>query len=351
MALTVPRVAFEALVGFGCALLEKKGLARDDARHIAEVAVLTEARGVHTHGVVALANFDEQLGSSIDPAARPKIVRDKGATATLDGERCFGQLCLRTASELAVKKAREFGIGMVACRNTAWIAGLGTYLLPIAEGGLLAQLWAQSSACGDCAPVGGIDGRFSTNPVALAFPAPGGPVVADFSTAAMSFGRARRLAAAGQKAPARVFLDPQGRLTDDPKVAVDDKGTMLFMGGELEGYKGFALSLWCEALSAMGGGNANNPELPSRQNFNLTVIDPEAFAGAAHFRAEMERFVAHVKSSRTRPGIKAIRLPGERAGREAVEARRSGVTLDAALFGRLNAVAAKNGLAPLAPLG
>ena len=346
----MPRVAIKDLTGFGTRLLVKKGVAEADARHIVGLAVMTEARGVSTHGAVIFANFDEQVGKAIDPAARPKVVKEHGATALIDGTGCFGQLCLRLASELAVKKARAHGVAMVAGRNTSWIAGLGTYLLPIAEAGFFAQLWAQSSACKDCAPVGGIDGRFSTNPVALAIPGPDGPVVADFSTAVMSFGRARRLAAGNRRAPAPVFMEPDGEFTDDPAAAVDRDGTLLFMGGELEGYKGYAFSLWSEALAAMAGGSANNPELPSRQNFNLTVIDPQAFAGSDYFRTEMLRFVAHVKSSRPRPGGSAIRLPGDRARERSAESRRRGVELDPGLFERLNAVAAKNGLAPLAAL-
>jgi len=346
----MPRVSIESLTAFGAALLEKKGLPAAEARHVAEIAVLTEARGVKTHGAVIFANFDEQLGKAIDPAARPKVVKDRGATALVDGERCLGQLCARLASELAAGKAREHGVAMVAVRNTSWVAGLGTYLLPLAEQGFLVQLWAQSSACKDCAPVGGIDGRFSTNPVALAFPGPDGPVVADFSTAVMSFGRAKRLAAAGKRAPAPVFLDPEGTLTDDPKVVVDREGTMLFMGGESEGYKGYAFSLWCEALTAMAGGNANNPDVPGRQSFNLTVIDPEAFAGSEQYLKEMRRFVAHVKSSRVRPGAGAIRLPGDGGRARFEESKRRGVELDAGLFERLEAIAAKHGLAPLAAI-
>jgi LDH2 family malate/lactate/ureidoglycolate dehydrogenase len=347
----MPRVSMEALTAFGTALLRKKGVAEADARHIASVAVLTEARGVSTHGAVIFANFDEQVGKSIDPAAKPKLVKEKSATALIDGEGCFGQLCLRLASELAVRKARVHGAAVVGCRNTSWIAGLGSYLLPIAEQGLLAQLWAQSSACRDCAPVGGIDGRFSTNPVALAFPTPDGPVVADFSTAVMSFGRARRMAAEGRRSSAPVFLDPEGTLTNDPKAAADRDGTLLFMGGESEGYKGYAFSLWAEALAVVAGGSANNPKLPGRQNFNLTVIDPEAFAGGDYFRREMKRFIAHVRSSRRREGVDAIRLPGDRARESFEESKRRGVELDPELFEKLNAIAAKNGLEPLKVAG
>jgi LDH2 family malate/lactate/ureidoglycolate dehydrogenase len=147
-----------------------------------------------------------------------------------------------------------------------------------------------------------------------------------------------------------VFVDPEGRLTADPKVAVDREGTMLFMGGEMEGYKGYAFSLWAEALTAVAGGSCNNPKVESRQSFNLLVIDPEAFGGSGYYRKEMERFVAHVKSSRLRPGAGAIRLPGERARRAEAEAGRRGLPLEAGLFEKLNAIAARHSLAPLKPL-
>ena len=57
----------------------------------------------------------------------------------------------------------------------------------------------------------------------------------------------------GERAPAPVFLDPDGTPTDDPNALVERGGTPMLWGAELNGFRGFALSLWTEALSLLGG--------------------------------------------------------------------------------------------------
>lgn len=138
-------------------------------------------------------------------------------------------------------------------------------------------------------------------------------------------------------------MDKDGQLTDDPK-AMKEGGSILFVGGDKLGHKGYALSLWCEALTAMAGGDANNPEAESRQCFNLTVIDPEAFEGRGYYDKEIKRFVAHVKASRTLPGVSGIRLPGERGFESLREAEGEGVPLEDSMLEALNGIAEKNGI-------
>jgi LDH2 family malate/lactate/ureidoglycolate dehydrogenase len=219
------------------------------------------------------------------------------------------------------------------------------HLVPIAEKGLLCQVWAQNSTCRDAAPLGGIDARFSTNPIALAFPADGQPVVADFSTTTMSMAGAHALSEEGRTTPVPRFLDKGGNPSCDPAV-MDDDGTLMFMGCEVDGHKGYALSLFNEALTAMAGGSANNPAATPRQSFALQVLDPAAFGGAAHYAQEMRRFVAHLRSARLRPGCKAIRLPGERGFAALAECRLHGVPLDDRKVALLRKLAAENGIAP-----
>ncbi|MCG3181320.1 MAG: Delta(1)-pyrroline-2-carboxylate/Delta(1)-piperideine-2-carboxylate reductase [Phycisphaerae bacterium] len=345
----MPTVAFDELTDFLAAVLEKLGASADDARYMARTAATTEAAGVSTHGAVLVAAYDGQVGKGIDPSARPAVVSERPGTALIDASRGFAPMAMRMAIKLATAKARANGVAMVGVRNTCWLGGLGAYLLPVVEDGLMAMLWAQSSQCKDSVPVGGIDARFSTNPVALAFPTPSGPVVADFSTAIFSMGKVNLMARRGAKAAAPVFFDTTGRLSDDP-ATMSDGGAMLMAGAPLNEHKGYALSLWCEALTVMGGGSANNPDAEQRQSFNLTVIDPTAFAGADYYRQEMERFVAHVKSSRRRPGVDEIRLPGERFLAQVAQARAEGVQLRPDLLDKLNEIAGRRGVAPLKPL-
>ncbi len=342
----MPNIPMKNLVDFGTRLLVRRGVALRDAQYIADVAVTAEAMGVTTHGLVQLTAIDGGIGKSIDPARQPRVIKDKGASAMIDGEGAIGQIAMRLACEMAASKAREHGVGFVGVGNTSWIAALSVYLLPLAREGLLAQVWCQSSQCQDCAPIGGIDPRLSTNPIALAFPTGGDPVVADFSTAAVSMGATSRMARIGEKARYLIFMDGSGHATNDPTAMVDAKGgrgggSILFWGGESEGHKGYAMSLWCEAMTAISGGRTNDPQSPSRQSFALQVIDPEAFAGRQYFEGQIQHLVGWLRSSRLRPGHDRIRLPGQRGQESLRKAQAEGVPVSEQGLARLNDLAAK----------
>lgn len=341
----MPLIEKRNLVSFGAGLLVKKGVPAGNAQYIAEMAVATEAFGIATHGLAFFAYAESAIPAHLDPKAEPTVVRETGAAALIEGRGGFGQLAMRLAGELAMKKARRQGIGMVAVRNVGWLGALGVHLVPIARQGFFAQLWAQTNTCKDCAPIGGIDAKFSTNPLALAFPTPDRPVVADFSTATMSVGKVNQMLRLGTKAPEKVFMDRDGKLSDDPRV-VKDGGSILFAGGEHFGHKGYALSLWSEALTAMSGGECNNPESKTMQNFNLTVVDPDAFAGSDAYLREMERFLLHMKASRLLPGHAGIRLPGERA-LDSMQRAESSVPVEDHMAARLDELATRYGLEPI----
>lgn len=339
-------VPWDTLVTFGSRLLTAKGVGEPNARYIAKIAVETEAYGISTHGLRMLSYCERMIGKEIEAKAEPVVVREKGASALIDGNRSFGQLAMRLAKEIAVRKAREQGVAMVAVRDSFWVGALAVYMIDLAEAGLMAQLWVQHSSGKDCAPFGGIDPRFSTNPVALTFPTQALPMVSDFSTSVIAMGKVGEMIREGEKADEQLFLDREGTLTDDPGV-MREGGSMLFTGGATRGYRGYALSLWGEALTAAAGGRTNDPKAPPRQNFSLTVIDPEAFAGLESYLGEIQRLVAHVKSSRLRPGFTEIRLPGERGLKAMARARTKGVPVPDGTIDRLNELAQKNGVARL----
>lgn len=338
-------IPLEDLEAFGRRVLAARGVPVEEAEYIARIAATAEAMGITTHGLVQLTSLDRAIGKDVDPARPPRVARDTGCTALIDGEGVIGQVAMHRAVRLGSAKAKEHGMAFIAVGNTSWIAAIGVYLIELAEAGLLAQAWCQSSQCQDCAPSGGLDARVSTNPIALAIPVKGGdPVLADFSTAAVSMGRTSRLAAAGRRAAHPYFMDSAGNATDDPTVMVDANGqrrdgSILFWGGLSEGHKGYAMSLWCEAMAALAGGSTNNPDAPSRQSFSLMVIDPEAFAGGNHFGRQMEHLAAWLKSSRPHPAFDGVRLPGGRGFAALRQARNDGVILSRKLAAQLDAMA------------
>ncbi len=324
------RVPKDKLIKFGIDFLIEKGVPEENAKKVTEIVVETESMGIHTHGIKLFPYFDSVIPKELNPKAEPEIVREKASISLIDSNSGFSQIAMVKAKEIAKRKAKETGISMVGIKNSLWMGAVGPYLVSLAREGFFAHLWAQTSTCTDCAPFGGIEGKFSTNPIGLAFPTDtsgNSPIFADFSTASMSVGKMNTMIRENQKAPEYAFLDKDGNPTNDPNV-VPNGGTLLFFGGLNYGYKGYALSLWIEALTAMVGGSANNPESPTRQTIILLVIDPEAFEGKQYYYQEIERFLKHVKMSKLRPGFKEIRFPGERALKEQDKSLNEGIAVD-----------------------
>ncbi|MFP4052554.1 MAG: Ldh family oxidoreductase [Phycisphaerae bacterium] len=336
----MPTMPWNNLVRFGKSLLVAKGVGEEDAEWLADLAAVSHVFGAPTHGLGVLGYYHKAIGSRVDASADPIVVRDKGASVLIDANGGLAQFAIRLGKRHAVEGARRYGVCMAAIRNAGWCAALGPYLIDLAEQGFLAQAWVQHSTCADCPPHGGIDGKFSTNPIGFAFPIPGGVSVSDFSTSSFSMGKVRMMKMAGEKAPEPLFLSPRGEWSCDPHT-MDEGGTMFHAGGPHYGYKGYALSLWCEAMSVLAGGNANDPDRPGKQAINLVVIDPEAFAGEQHFRREMERFVPHVKDTRLREGYDEVRLPGENGYHRIARARREGLEVEDWVLDDLRKIAAE----------
>ena len=328
------KIPMSEVVSAAASHLVDKSVGIEDARWIAKMAVRAEAMGRTTHGLSQIFWLCGQIPESVDPARKPKIESDNGAAVGIDIAGGIGQLGIRMALKLAPSRAAKHGVVSIGISRTSWIGAPGAFLLDLVEQGLLAQMHAQNSNCKDCAPVGGIDSRFSTNPIALGFPTGSDPVLAEFSTATMSLAQANQLIAADERARYPAFIDEHGVETTDPTV-MQRGGSMHFMGESQTGHKGYALSLWCEALVAMTGGSCNNPDAPARQSLFITVMDPGCFTGRDRYFKEIKRFMAHLKSSRRRPGVEQIRLPGERSATLLREAERGGLSLDEDKLNRL----------------
>ena len=339
------RVPLEHLERFVASCLASLGFTPGDAAYMARVMVDTEARGVTTHGLSQLDNLRSHVGGLVDPSARPVVRSHTAGAVVLDGNRCAAILCMREAKEMARERADTIGIAWVSVIDTTWIAAPGPHLVDLARDGYLAAVYVHNTRWPAAAPFGGMDARLSTNPLALAIPRRGEPIVADFSTSTISFGRARTMATAGELVEQPRFIDSEGRLSRDPQT-VFDGGAMLGAGGEAEGYKGYALSLWHEALTAAAGGSPHDPDGESRQSYHLLLIAPEVLSDQEHYLKEMERFVAHLKTSRPRPGVKEILLPGERSAAALREAREQGIELDDERIAALRQTAEKLGMDP-----
>jgi LDH2 family malate/lactate/ureidoglycolate dehydrogenase len=337
------RISIAELESFGARFLVKRGVAADDAAYMAHIAAWTEAFMQTTHGIEQLMVLHKKIGLSAYPDVKLVLVRESAATAAYTGHNCIGQLAMRQAIDVAVAKADKCGTSTVTVANTEWVAALAVYLVPLARQGYVSMLWVESDRGHSCAPLGGLDAMFSTNPIAMAIPTEGDPIVADFSTTTMSNGAAKVMRDKGQVCEVPRFLDKEGNASKDPAV-MKAGGTQMFMGAEADGHKGYALSIFNEALSFMGGFDRLGDKSPWFQSFAVMVIDPDAFAGRDNLRLRMQEFAARLKTSRPRPGCDKIRMPGEAGFRRLADSRKNGIPLPADKMEMLMAIAKENGV-------
>src|SRR5207253_2470934 len=186
------------------------------------------------------------------------------------------------------------------------------------------------------APFGGIERRLSANPIAAGIPIAGGtPLILDMSACTLAEGKIRVALNKGVPVPENCIIDAAGRPTTDPKVFYGDPpGAIL----PIAGHKGHGLAVLCEVLAgALTGGGCSNPANADRVvNGMLSIfLDPARFQDDATFAAEIDRFVAWVKSSARTSPDGDILMPGEIEERTKAQRLREGIAVDETTWAQL----------------
>jgi LDH2 family malate/lactate/ureidoglycolate dehydrogenase len=101
---------------------EQLGVPADDAEIAAKILVAADLRGVDTHGVIRFspnAWYVKWLTEG-SMTARPnlRVISESASTALVDGDRGMGMVIGQRAMEIAIRKARESGLGTVGVRNS-----------------------------------------------------------------------------------------------------------------------------------------------------------------------------------------------------------------------------------------
>src|SRR5262245_9141132 len=111
--------------------------------------------------------------------AEPEVVDRGPIAAFIEGNDTVGPLVAKVAMDLAVEKAATHGLGMVGVRNhTCWLTA-GYHPRRAALADLIGATWSVS--VGIVAPHGATRPVFGTNPIGVAVPAAGGPIVVDMA--------------------------------------------------------------------------------------------------------------------------------------------------------------------------
>lgn len=347
------RYPADALRAYAFALLTRAGLAEERARVVAEILVEGDLLGHDTHGLALLAPY---LGEIERGAMASRgdlvVVNERPAALLWDGCRLPGPWLTQHAVDTAIERARIYGTATVVIRRSHHIACLAAYLRRATEQGFVLLLACSDPNAASVAPFGGTRAVFTPDPLAIGFPTAGDPVLVDVSASITTNGMSARLHKQGRRFAHDWLLDAGGQATDDPAVLfTDPPGTILPLGGLDAGHKGYGLALLVEALT---GGLAGFGRADPKQGWGATVfvqaLDPDAFGGREAFVQQAEFIAAQCRGNPPRPGVDAVRLPGERALARRREQLARGVQLHESILPALEPWAQKFGVALLAAI-
>ena len=174
----------------------------------------------------------------IVPAAEPKITRDEGTTAVVDGQQAFGHYTSTLAMELAIAKARAHGVGFVTCRNSNHYGAAANYSMMALAHDMIGLSLTNSGPA--VVPTYGRQAMLGTNPISFAAPAGRHfPFVLDMATSTVAIGKLSVALRWGKPIPPGWALDEEGQPTTDPTVAYETRHlTPLGATRELGGSQG-----------------------------------------------------------------------------------------------------------------
>lgn len=341
------------LTALAQSLLEQAGMEADKAIDVAEVLVEGDCLGKSTHGLALLPLYLKEIGAGgMTLFGGPTILSDTGACLTWDGRKLPGPWLVRQAVAEAIKRARQFGSGIVAIQRSHHTACLGAYLRQATDAGCMLLVTLTDPGHRSVAPYGGITPVLTSNPIAFGAPGPDGPILVDMSTALITNGTAAAYARRAEPLPEQVLMDNQGQPSDDPGVlSTMPPGSILPLGGMTAGHKGYGLGLMVELLTGClsGRGRADPHEGWSAAVF-VMALDPAAFGGANAFATQVAAVAQACHSAAPRPGFERVDLPGENALHRERLARATGIRLAPEIIAALTNAAEQAGVSPPAPM-
>jgi LDH2 family malate/lactate/ureidoglycolate dehydrogenase len=125
---TFVRVREDRLLLFAAACFEKVGLAADHAALISRLLVNSDLRGVRSHGTRTLDGYCRAFEQGqLNPRPEVKVVHETPTAVVLDGDGALGYLPTVRATELAIGRAKEAGMGMGLVRPIGHYGSAGHY--------------------------------------------------------------------------------------------------------------------------------------------------------------------------------------------------------------------------------
>src|SRR5262245_65205556 len=272
---------------------QKLGVSPEDSAEAADVLIMTDLRGVETHGVSNMlrAYVRDYKAGKLDPRPGWRVVRESPGTAVIDAERRLGIIVGPKAMRLAVEKARNVGVGVVTVFNAGHFGAIGHYAMQAAQRDMVGVCFTGAGL--SVVPTFASKPLIGTNPIALAAPARReAPMLFDAATSAIAGNKIRLAIRVGSPLLAGWVTDKDGVPIMEEKPVFDrDEYFQAPLGGTRDqgSHKGYGFALMAEVLSTLLSGALPTMLTPGTGSKNhFAAYNIEAFTDPELFKDKMD---------------------------------------------------------------
>jgi LDH2 family malate/lactate/ureidoglycolate dehydrogenase len=345
----------DAFVGYG--------VPREDAEICTEVLLESDKRGIESHGCNRFKPIyiDRIVAGIQNPVTNFEIVKETPTTAVVDGHDGMGQVIGKRAMQMAIDKAKQYGMGMVVVRNSCHYGIAGYYASQATQQGCIGI--TGTNARPSVAPTFGVDGMFGTNPLTVGIPSDEKfDFILDCATSITQNGKIEYYERIKEDVHPGTIIGLDGKpIEGDAGVALkkirNGEAALTALGGigeELGGYKGYGYAMVVELLSAvlqdglygkdLNGKDENGNLKPYQLGHFFIAIDTNHFLGEEIVRRKTGEILRTIRASKKAPNQDRIYTAGEKEYDIWKEREGSGVPINDAVQAEICAVRDKLGL-------
>lgn len=329
----MPIMTLDAITALTTQALMGAGASQANAASVAQSTMRAERDGIRSHGLMYVPIYAEHVQcGKVDGQAISVVNQSRPSAITVDAKTGFAHPAIDAGWQALTQSARHNGIAAMTIYHSYNCGVLGHHAERLAEEGLIGLCFTHAPA--SIAPVGGSIPLVGTNPFAIAVPdnANGVPIVIDQSASTIAKSEIMLRNRNGEALEQGWAVDADGQPTTDPATAL--KGSMTPSGG----YKGFGVGLLVEILASCLSGAVPSREAtpfsgtvggPPKTGQCFIAIDPSAYADGFG-----DRIASLVSAIEAQDGA---RVPGQRRKDNRDRLAQSGIEVDEALLGRINA--------------